>query len=406
MPITRVDPRQWHPRATGIAELDRVLGGGLVAGSVTLVGGEPGVGKSTLLLQAAASLASDGARCLYVTGEESAAQVQGRAARIGALVENLWLSTETDVRAVAALLDEVDPDLLIVDSIQTAHDPEVSSPPGTVTQVRGCAQVLIEATKQRRVATLLVGHVTKEGGLAGPRVLEHAVDTVLSFGGDRHHALRLLRAVKHRFASTDELGLFEMGEQGLIGVPDPSSLFLADRRGGMPGSIVVPALEGHRPLLVEVQALVVPAGAGGPRRSVQGVDASRLSLLAAVLEQRVDIPVSSLDIYVSVVGGVRVTEPGSDLAIALAIVSAVVGRALPSDLVACGEIGLAGEVRQVAQTPRRVAEARRLGFEQLLVPQSAPASIDGHGVVRVASVTDALERVGLGVTAFATSPPG
>jgi DNA repair protein RadA/Sms len=399
VPITEVDPRQWHPRPTGIAELDRVLGGGLVAGSVTLVGGEPGVGKSTLLLQAAASLATDGARCLYVTGEESAAQVQGRAARIGALVDNLWLSSETDVRAVAALLDTIEPDLLVVDSIQTAHDPEVGSPPGTVTQVRGCAQVVIEATKRRAVATLLVGHVTKEGGLAGPRVLEHAVDTVLSFGGDRHHALRLLRAVKHRFASTDELGLFEMGEHGLVGVPDPSALFLADRRGGMPGSIVVPALDGHRPLLVEVQALVVPAGAGGARRSVQGVDASRLSLLAAVLEQRVSIPASAFDLYVSVVGGVRVTEPGSDLAIALVIASAVTGRALPSDLVACGEIGLAGEVRQVAQTPRRVAEARRLGFEQILVPQSAPASLDGAGLVRVASVTDALDHAGLGLDA-------
>jgi DNA repair protein RadA/Sms len=404
VPITQVDPRQWHPRATGIAELDRVLGGGLVAGSVTLVGGEPGVGKSTLLLQAAASLAGDGARCLYVTGEESAAQVQGRAARIGALVDNLWLSGETDVRAVAALLDEVDPDLLIVDSIQTAHDPELSSPPGTVTQVRGSAQVLIEATKRRCVATLLVGHVTKEGGLAGPRVLEHAVDTVLAFGGDRHHSLRLLRAVKHRFASTDELGLFEMGEQGLVGVPDPSALFLADRRGGMPGSVVVPALEGHRPLLVEVQALVAPAAPGGPQGSVRGVDASRVSLLAAVLEQRVDIPLSSFDIYVSVVGGVRVTEPGSDLAIALAIVSAVMGLALPGDLVACGEIGLAGEVRQVAQTPRRVAEARRLGFEQILVPQSAPASVDGGGVVRVASVADGLDHVGLGLAAVATTP--
>ena len=356
-----------------------MLGGGLVAGSVTLVGGEPGVGKSTLLLQAAASLANDGARCLYVSGEESAAQVQGRAARIGALVDGLWFSSESDVRAVVALIDELDPDLLVVDSIQTAHDPELGSTPGTVTQVRGSAQVLIEVTKRRRVATLLVGHVTKEGGLAGPRVLEHAVDTVLSFGGDRHHALRLLRAVKHRFASTDELGLFEMGEHGLVGVPDPSALFLADRRGGMPGSVVVPTLEGHRPLLVEVQALVVPAAPGGPRRSVQGIDASRVSLLAAVLEQRVDLSLSSFDIYVSVVGGVRVTEPGSDLAIALAIVSAVIGHALPSDLVALGEIGLAGELRQVAQTPRRVAEARRLGFDQIVVPQSAPASVDGGG---------------------------
>ncbi len=397
LPITEVDPRQWHPRPTGVAELDRVLGGGLVAGSVTLVGGEPGVGKSTLLLQAAASLARSGSRCLYFSGEESGPQVQGRAARVGALVDGLWFSAESDAKNIVALIDQLDPDFVVVDSVQTMHDAELGTTPGTVSQVRGCAQLLIEATKRRQTATVLVGHVTKEGELAGPRVLEHAVDTVLSFGGDRHHALRLLRAVKHRFGSTDELGLFEMGEQGLIGVPDPSALFLSDRRPGVPGSIVVPTLDGNRPLLVEVQALVSSAGPGGPRRSAQGIDTGRLALLAAVLEQRVGLTLAGLDVYVSVVGGVRVTEPGSDLGIALAIVSAVCGRALPSDLVALGEVGLAGELRQVAQTPRRVAEARRLGFDQLVVPQSAPVAIEGTSVLRAATLADALDLVGIGI---------
>ena len=398
MPITQVDPRQWQARSTGIDELDRVLGGGLVAGSVTLVGGEPGIGKSTLLLQAAASIAAGGARCLYLSGEESAAQVQGRASRVDALVDGLWFSGESDVRGIVTLIDRHQPQLVVVDSIQTTHDPELGTTPGTVTQVRGCAQQLIEVTKRTGTATVLVGHVTKEGELAGPRVLEHAVDTVLSFSGDRHHALRLLRAVKHRFGSTDELGLFEMGERGLAGVPDPSALFLADRRAGIPGSVVVPTLDGSRPLLVEVQALVSTAGPAGARRSAQGIDPGRLALLIAVLEQRVGLSLAGLDVYVSVAGGVRITEPGSDLAIGLAIASAVLGRPLPSGLVALGEIGLAGELRQVAQTPRRVGEARRLGFDQLVVPESAP---DAGGItyLRAPTLAHALDLVGLGVDA-------
>ena len=398
LPITQVDPRQWHPRSTGVDELDRVLDGGLVDGSVTLVGGEPGIGKSTLLLQVAASVARAGGRCLYLSGEESAAQVQGRAARVDALVDGLWFSSESDVRNVVTLIDQHAAQLVIVDSIQTAHDPDLGTTPGTVTQVRGCAQRLIEVTKRTGTATVLVGHVTKEGELAGPRVLEHAVDTVLSFGGDRHHALRMLRAVKHRFGSTDELGLFEMGERGLVGVPDPSALFLADRRTGIPGSVVVPTLDGSRPLLVEVQALVATAGPHGARRSAQGIDPGRLALLIAVLEQRVGLSLTGLDVYVSVAGGLRITEPGSDLAIALAIASAVLGRAVAGDLVALGEIGLAGELRQVAQTRRRVAEARRLGFDHLVVPESAPDA-DGVTSLRAATLADALDLVGLALDA-------
>ncbi|HTN81116.1 MAG TPA: DNA repair protein RadA [Acidimicrobiales bacterium] len=406
MPITEVDPRQWRPAPTGVAELDRVLGGGLVDGSVTLLGGEPGIGKSTLLLQAAASVARGGQRVLYISGEESAAQVQGRAARVDALVEGLWFSSESDVHAVIALIERHDPSLVVVDSIQTTLDPSLGATPGTVTQVRGCALQLIDVTKRRQTATVLVGHVTKDGELAGPRVLEHAVDTVLAFSGDRHHALRLLRAVKHRFASTDELGLFEMTESGMIGVPDPSALFLADRRAGVPGSVVVPTLDGHRPLLVEIQALVASAGPGGPRRSAQGIDPGRLALLVAVLEQRVGLPLAGLDVYVSVVGGVRVSEPGSDLGIALALVSAVRDRPLPDDLVALGEVGLAGELRQVSQTPRRVSEATRLGFGRILLPESAPRDDVHAPTLRAATLGEALEVAGLGLAIVGTQALG
>jgi DNA repair protein RadA/Sms len=265
-----------------------------------------------------------------------------------------------------------------------------------VTQVRECAQQLVRVSKQRGLVTLLVGHVTKDGALAGPRVLEHVVDTVLSFEGDRHHALRLLRALKHRFGPTSELGLFEMADRGLVGVPDAGRMFLADRLPGVPGSVVVPTIEGHRPLLVELQALVAPAAAGPmARRSAQGLDAGRLALLLAVLERRVQIPLGSCDVYASAVGGVRVVEPGADLAVALALVSAHTDTPLPDDLVACGEVGLGGELRQVSQTPRRLAEAARLGFGRALVPQSAPDAPSGITVTRVAGLADAVDVLGL-----------
>ena len=259
VPIVEVDAHEWAARPTGVSELDRVLGGGLVPGSVTLLGGEPGIGKSTLLLQALASLAASGARCLLVSAEESRQQVRLRAERLGALPASLWLVGETVLPSVIADIEQVAPDVCVIDSIQTLHDPELGSAPGSVTQVRECAQQLVQVSKARGLATLLVGHVTKEGALAGPRVLEHIVDTVLSFEGERHHALRLLRALKHRFGPTSELGLFEMVDAGLVGVPDAGGMFLADRRAGVPGSVVVPTIEGHRPLLVELQALVGPA---------------------------------------------------------------------------------------------------------------------------------------------------
>jgi DNA repair protein RadA/Sms len=397
-PIADVDVAAGRPRATGIAELDRVLGGGLVPGSVTLVGGEPGIGKSTLLLQVLATLGSCSTptRTLYVSAEESAQQVRLRATRLEAVRPELWIVPATTMPHLLAAIDQVRPDVVVVDSIQTITDPDVASTPGSVVQVRGCAHRLVGEAKRRGIAVLLVGHVTKDGGLAGPRVLEHLVDTVLAFEGDRHHSLRLLRAVKHRFGATDELGVFEMTERGLIAVPDASSLFLADRRLGVAGSVVTPALDGQRPLLVEVQALTNPVVPGTPaRRSAQGIDPGRLATLLAVLERRGRQPVVGHEVYTSVVGGIRLTEPGADLAVCLAIVSALAGVPLPPDLVAFGEIGLAGEVRQVAHAQRRLVEAQRMGFTRALVPAHSPDGPAGIRLVRAGTLTEALVAAGI-----------
>ncbi|HRE00528.1 MAG TPA: DNA repair protein RadA, partial [Ilumatobacteraceae bacterium] len=362
-------------------------------GSVTLLGGEPGVGKSTLLLQLLASWVG---RTLYVSAEESAQQVRLRGERLAAIRPELWLLPETSLPNIVAALGDLQPQLVVIDSIQTIADPELSSAPGSVSQVRGCANRLVQEAKRRGITMVLVGHVTKEGGLAGPRVLEHVVDTVLSFDGERHHALRLLRAAKHRFGPTDELGLFEMGEYGLAPVPDPSQLFLADRRTGVPGSAVVPVVEGHRPLLVEVQALtnIVPGG-GTLRRSAHGIDANRLAMLIAVIERRARLPVAAHEVFVSVVGGVKLTEPGIDLGLCLAIASAMIGQPLPANLVACGEVGLAGELRQVSQTHRRLGEASRLGFATAIVPASAPEHSGPIRVLRASTLPEALRLAGL-----------
>lgn len=391
LPIAEVDTEAWAPAATHLGELDRVLQGGLMPGSVTLLGGEPGIGKSTLLLQALAGLAKDGRRCLYVTAEESVQQVRLRAERLGALPPNLWLVAEVALPHVLDHLGSVAPDVVVVDSIQAIYEPSLSSAPGSVAQVRECAHRLVRASKERAMASVLVGHVTKEGGLAGPRVLEHLVDTVLSFEGERHHALRMLRAVKHRYGSTDELGLFAMTDAGLDGVPDPSALFLADRRPGTAGSVVVPVLDGHRPLLVEVQALVSKSPLAMPRRSAQGLDSGRLALVVAVLQQHVGDHFQELDIHTVVAGGVKTVEPGADLGVALALVSARTGMAASEDLVACGEVGLGGELRQVHQTARRLAEAARLGFRRAVVPASAPADVPGIELLRAATLAEAVE---------------
>lgn len=392
-PITEIDSAVGQPQPTTIPELDRVLGGGLVPGSVTLLGGEPGIGKSTLLMQL---LAAWPKKTLYVTAEESTQQVRLRAERLGALNDNVWLLTEMSLPNIFNAIQQVSPDLVVIDSIQTIADPELSSPPGSVVQVRGCAHRLVQEAKYRNLPVIMVGHVTKEGGLAGPRVLEHVVDTVLSFEGERHHALRLLRAAKHRFGPTSELGLFEMTETGMVGVPDASQLFLADRRTGVPGSVVVPTLEGQRPLLVELQALTNPVSGGAPpRRSAQGVDSGRLALLLAVLERRARVSLAGHEVYASVVGGVKLSEPGADLGMCLALVSAVANKPLPADLVVIGEVGLAGEVRQVAQVGRRLAEAARLGFTRAIVPASASAKVQGIRVDTAATINEALSLAGL-----------
>ena len=397
-PIGEVDMAAWSPGATGVGELDRVLRGGLVPGSVTLLGGEPGIGKSTLLLQALAGMAVAGHRCLYVAAEESAQQVRVRAERLGALPPELWLVSEVGLPQVLDHIAAVAPDAVAIDSIQTIFDPQLSSAPGSVAQVRECAQRLVRASKQRAMASVLVGHVTKDGSLAGPRVLEHLVDTVLSFEGERHHALRLLRAVKHRFGSTDELGLFEMTDSGMAGVPDPSALFLADRRSGTTGSVVAPVLDGHRPLLVEVQALAVKSTIPTPRRSAQGLDPGRLALVLAVLQQHAELSFQETDVHTVVAGGVKTVEPGADLALALALVSAMKGAPAADDLVACGELGLGGELRQVHQTERRLTEAARLGFKQAIVPSSASVRIPGMVVHRADTLTDAIRLASVGMT--------
>ena len=393
VPIAEVDAIAGEPRPTGITEFDRVLSGGLVPGSVTLVGGEPGIGKSTLLLQVAHSWPGS---VLYVCAEESAQQVRHRAERLGSSTDGLWLLPETDLASVVAGIDEVSPSLLVIDSVQTVADPALPSAAGSVAQVRVVTQRLVSEAKRRDLPVVLVGHVTKEGDLAGPRVLEHLVDTVVTFEGDRHHALRLVRAVKHRFGSTNDLSVFEMAGDGLRGVDDPSHLFLADRRPGVPGSVVTPTLEGRRPIVVEIQALTTPAPPGVPaRRTSQGVDPARLALLLAVLTRHAGVRMHEHDVYVSTVGGVRLTEPGVDLSIALAVVSAVVDRPLPPGLAVFGEVGLGGEIRQASHPDRRVAEAERLGCDRILVPERTPGDDASSRLVRVDGIVAALHAADL-----------
>jgi DNA repair protein RadA/Sms len=394
VPLVEVDRHGAARQATGLPELDRVLGGGLVAGSVTLIGGEPGMGKSTLVLQALGALAAIGRRTLLVSAEESSAQVRLRADRLGTLAPDLLVLTETSVPAICAHVEALAPTVLAVDSIQTVHDPDGPGAPGSVGQVREVAPRLVRLAKELDVATVVVGHVTKDGALAGPRALEHIVDTVLSFEGDRHHALRMLRALKHRFGTTDELGLMEMTACGLEPVADPSALFLGDRRPGASGSVVAPVVEGARPMCVEVQALVMTEETQMPRRVTQAVDSNRLAMLMAVLSRRAGVPVGRNDVYASVAGGVRVVDPGADLAIACALASSRTDLPVPADTVVLGEVGLGGEVRQVPQAPRRLAEARRLGFRRAIVPASSP-EVQGMTLIRVEEVREALAVTGV-----------
>jgi DNA repair protein RadA/Sms len=378
---------------TGMRELDRVLGGGVVRGSLVLIGGDPGIGKSTLLLQSSRALAERSGPVLYVSGEESAGQVKLRADRLGGTAPQLFFAAENDLGVIEAHLAEVAPRVLVVDSIQTVFLPEVESAPGSVSQVRECGARLMRLAKSRGVAIFIVGHVTKEGTIAGPRVLEHLVDTVLYFEGERHHAYRVLRAVKNRFGSTNEIGVFEMGDGGLVEVRNPSSFFLAERPRGAPGSAIVATLEGTRPVLLEVQALVAPASFGTPRRTVLGADYNRVCLLLAVLEKRVGLPLQSQDAFVNVAGGGRIAEPAADLGAALAAASSYLDRPIAPDVIVIGEVGLTGEVRAVTGLAQRLREAAALGFATAVIPQSGLAAAAGCGIEvhGVATVEDAVK---------------
>lgn len=395
--LNEVGASKVRRRETGIAELDRVLGGGLVPGSVILVGGDPGIGKSTLMLQAGERLAQGGSTVLYVTGEESPEQTRLRFDRIGARAENLWLVAETSVERIEAHVNELNPAVLVVDSVQTLFTEALSSAPGSVGQLREVTARLLGLAKGRHMATWLVGHVTKDGAIAGPRVLEHMVDTVLYLEGERGHAFRILRAVKNRFGSTNEIGAFEMRGTGMEEVRNPSALFLAERVTGAAGSVVAASYEGTRPVLVEVQALVTPSHLGTPRRTAIGADQARLALLLAVLEKKAGLFFSGNDVFVNVAGGLRLDEPAVDLAVIAALVSSLRDVAPDAATIVFGEVGLAGEIRGVVGADARVAEARQLGFARAIVPKRNLDRLGdqpGIEIVAVATVRDALDRMG------------
>lgn len=377
--LTEVSVEALPRLSTGIGELDRVLGGGIVPGSLALLGGDPGVGKSTLLTQVADILSHE-QPVLYVSGEESAHQIKLRAKRLGVTGANLYVLAETNLEAILAHIGSLQPALVIVDSIQTTQTGELESAPGTVAQVRACGVALQRVAKEQGIAIFLVGHVTKEGALAGPKALEHLVDTVLTFEGDPHLNYRILRATKNRFGSTDEVALFEMREQGLVAVQNPSEWLLSERASHSPGSVVTAVMEGTRPLLVEVQALVTHSYLSQPRRQVTGLDYNRVNMVLAVLEKRAGVRLSDKDVFVNAAGGIFVREPAADLAIALAVVSSLKDRPLPPDMVVFGELGLAGEVRSVIHTEQRVREAQRLGFSRVMLPRRDARALKARGL--------------------------
>jgi DNA repair protein RadA/Sms len=408
VPIGDVDATHAVARPTGVPEFDRVLGGGLVPGAVVLVAGEPGIGKSTLLLDVAARAARSGndgeRRVLYISGEESAAQVRGRAERIEAMARTLYLASETDLATVLGQVERLDPHLVIVDSVQTLASTQIEGSAGNVAQVREVAASLIRVAKERGAAVLLVGHVTKDGSIAGPRVLEHLVDVVVQFEGDRHSRLRMVRAVKNRYGPTDEVGCFDLSDVGIVGLADPSGVFLSGRTAAVCGTCVTVTLEGRRPLVTEVQALVTRSVLTTPRRATSGLDPARVSMVLAVLDKRAAAPIGGSDVYLSTVGGARLTEPAADLALSLALASAITERLSPHDTIAFGEVGLAGEIRSVTGPHRRLAEAARLGFTRAIVPRGVLGGgpvPDGLQVVEAATVSEAVAqalppRVGVG----------
>ncbi|MBN8616844.1 MAG: DNA repair protein RadA [Deltaproteobacteria bacterium] len=397
-PLSEVAPDAARRIETGLPELDRVLGGGPVLGGVVLLGGDPGIGKSTLLMQAMAGLAARGRKVLYASGEESAAQIALRARRLGCEgVDRVLVQATTELTEVEGAIDDEKPEVVVVDSIQTLRSSELESGPGSVTQLREVAARLVELAKRRGIALFLIGHVTKDGGLAGPKLLEHLVDTVLSFEGDATSSHRIVRASKNRFGPAQEIAVFEMVRDGLREVPDPSAHFLAERPARVSGSVVVPIAEGARPVLIEVQALVAPALYGQARRVAAGIEASRLAILLAVIERKAEVHVLDRDVFASVAGGARIEERAADLALAVAIVSSLRDRAVPSDLVVFGEVGLAGELRAVPRAPQRVLEAKKLGFRRIVMPkgnatQLTPEERRDVEIEAAGSLADALSR--------------
>jgi DNA repair protein RadA/Sms len=378
-----------------IEELDRVLGGGLVAGSVILVGGDPGIGKSTLMLQGMGALASQGLEVLYVSGEESARQIRMRSERLGMSSSRILVLPETCLELILTAIDEKHPKALVIDSIQTMFTQELLSAPGSLGQVREVAARLVAISKNTGMTSFLVGHVTKEGAIAGPRVLEHMVDTVLYFEGDRGHAFRILRAVKNRFGSTNEIGVFKMKDSGLVEIKNPSSVFLAERPINVSGSVVVPCIEGSRPILIELQALVTSTTTGMPRRTTIGVDHQRTALLVAVLEKKVGLTMSTQDVFINVAGGLHIEEPAVDLGLAVAMASSFLDKPVPSRTVVVGEVGLAGEIRGIGQIETRLSEARKLGFTRCILPSSNLAHIEQQTnleLIGAKSLAQALEE--------------
>ena len=395
--LTSVDTDDDERIRTGIGELDRVLGGGIVQGSLVLVGGDPGIGKSTLLLQVCQKLSAMGKKILYISGEESLKQIKLRADRMGTFSENLYLLCETNLELIRSSIERQKPDMAVIDSIQTMYNEEVSSAPGSVSQVRESTNVLLQLAKGLNIAIFIVGHVTKEGTVAGPRVLEHMVDTVLYFEGDRHVSYRILRGVKNRFGSTNEIGVFEMRREGLVEVENPSEYMLSGRPENASGSVVACAMEGTRPILMEIQALVCHSNFGMPRRTAAGLDDNRVNLLMAVLEKRAGLPLSSYDAYVNIAGGIRMNEPASDLGIVMAIASSYKNKPVPEDTIVFGEVGLSGEVRAVTMPEQRVAEAKKLGFKVCILPEVSRKSLKNMGgqeelrIIGVRSINQAID---------------